>query len=300
MAKYKFVSNKKMIVIRLNGGLGNQLFQYATGRHLAHLNDTQLLLDTSFLNSKERQSVWKYELGAFNVVSAIADEKVLHDFHGSKFSTRERMLTRIISLGKNRKYKFDEYGFDEHVLELRGNYYVRGYFQSEKYFKGIADLLRSELTVKQDFIPKDEALMDKISNTPSVSIHIRRGDYIRNLSSMDAHGLCSKDYYTKSIEYVKRELGNDVHFYFFTDDEDWINREMRWDINCTLISGKSSVEDFYLMSLCKHNIIANSTFSWWAAWLNANPDKKVILPKHWRTNIKTEDIDLNPSKWLIK
>ncbi len=290
-----------MIVVRLNGGLGNQLFQYATGRHLAHLNNSELFLDTSYLLSTNKYaSNWNYELDAFNIISKIADEKLLHSFHGSDFSTSERVLTRIISLGKNRKYKFDEYGFDEHVLELKGNYYLRGYFQSEKYFKSIADIIRMDLTLKEDFIPKDQALIDKITGTTSVSIHIRRGDYIRNLSSMDAHGLCSKDYYTKSIEFIKRELGDDIHFYFFTDDEEWINREMRWDINCTLISGKTTVEDFYLMSLCKHNIIANSTFSWWAAWLNNNPDKKVIIPKHWRTNVKTEDINLNPSKWLIK
>ena len=290
-----------MIVVRLNGGLGNQLFQYATGRHLAQLNDAELFLDTSFLLSSNKYAGnWNYELDAFSIVSKIADEKLLHAFHGSDFSTSERVLTRIISLGKNRKYKFDEYGFDQHVLELKGNYYLRGYFQSEKYFKNIAEIIRNDLPIKDEFIPKDQALIDKISGSKSVSIHIRRGDYIRNLSSMDAHGLCSKDYYTKSIEFIKRELGEDIHFYFFTDDEDWINREMRWDIDCTLISGKTTVEDFYLMSICKHNIIANSTFSWWAAWLNANPDKKVIIPKHWRTNVKTEDIQLNPTGWFIK
>ncbi len=290
-----------MIVVRLNGGLGNQLFQYATGRHLAHLNGSELLLDTSYLQSyTNNESNWKYELGAFNIVSTVADEKILNNFHGSDFSTRERMLTRLISFGKNRKYKFDEYGFDEHVLELKGNYYLCGYFQSEKYFKPISDILRKELTVKDEFIPDDNSLIEKLTNSKSVSIHIRRGDYIRNLSSMDAHGLCSKDYYTKSIEFIKRELGDDIHFYLFTDDEEWINREMRWDINCTLISGKTTVEDFYLMSLCKHNIIANSTFSWWSAWLNKNPDKKVIIPKHWKTNIITEQIELVPNKWLVK
>lgn len=289
-----------MIVVRLNGGLGNQLFQYATGRQLAFLNNTELFLDTTKLSSNESSSVWKYELSAFNILSTIADEHLLHKFHGSEFSTKERILTKLVTFGKFGKYKFDEYGYNEEVLDLRGNYYLRGFFQSEKYFKNIADLIKSELQIKEEYLPDDKNLVNEISNSQSVSIHIRRGDYIRNLSSMDAHGLCSKDYYFKSIEFLKKELGENIHFYFFTDDEDWINREMRWDVNFTLISGKTTIEDFYLMSLCKHNIIANSTFSWWAAWLNKNQNKKVIIPKHWRTNIRTEDIELSPSKWLIK
>ena len=192
-----------MIVVRLMGGLGNQLFQYAAGRHLAHLNNTDLYVDTSRLESSaEGSPVWKYELGAFNVKCGLADERMLHDFHGTKFSTKERVITQLISLGKKKKYKFDQYGFDTHFLELKGDYYVRGYFLSEKYFKEIAEIIRAEITLKHDFIPKDDNLIEEIRNSKSVAIHIRRGDYIRNLSSMDAHGLCSKDYYTKSIEYI--------------------------------------------------------------------------------------------------
>lgn len=290
-----------MIIARLMGGLGNQLFQYAAARHLAIQNNAELFLDTSFLYSTDNvTTARKYELEAFNVVSHLADDKILHDFHGTEFSVKERVLTKLVSLGKNKKYKFDEYGFDPHLLELRGNYYIRGFFQSEKYFKDISEILRNELTIKDAFLPKDNNLMQQINANTSVSIHIRRGDYIRNLSSMEAHGICSKDYYTKSIAFIKRALGNDLHFYMFTDDEEWVKKEMKWDINCTLISNKSTIEDFYLMSLCKHHIIANSTFSWWAAWLNKNSEKKVILPKHWTTNLSSENIDIVPKNWLAK
>jgi hypothetical protein len=290
-----------MIVVRLMGGLGNQLFQYATGRHLAYLNNTELFVDTSFLQATiENNTPRNYELGSFNVVSNIADEKLLHSFHGCEFSATDLLLTKIISLGKYNKYKFDDYGFDEHLLELKGNYYLRGFFQSEKYFNAIQEIIREELTVKSEFITKDESLIQNIKVQNSVSIHIRRGDYIRNLSSMEAHGLCSKDYYTKSIEFIKRELGNDVHFYLFTDDAKWVQNEMHWEINSTLIENKTTIEDFYLMSLCKHNIIANSTFSWWAAWLNNYPDKKVILPKHWLNNLLSETIQIAPKNWIIK
>lgn len=290
-----------MIVVRLMGGLGNQLFQYAAGRHLAHLNNAELFVDTSFLNASDGVSETRhYELGAFNVNCKIADEKLLQDFHGCEFSTKEIVLTRLVSLGKKRKYKFDEYGFDEHLLELKGNYYIRGFFQSEKYFKNISDIIRNELSIKDEFMPKESTLIQQIKNSNSVSVHIRKGDYIRNLSSMEAHGLCSKDFYTKSIEYFKREFGNDLHFYLFTDNAAWVEKEMHWDINCTLIENKTTVEDLYLMSLCKHNIIANSTFSWWAAWLNENPGKKVVVPKHWLNNVLSESVELVPKNWIVK
>ncbi len=293
-------ANIIMIVVRLNGGLGNQLFQYATGRHVAHLNKTELYIDTSAFSDNTVDSKWKYELPAFHINATLANEELLKHFKLNDFSTSGIMLTKLLSFGKYGKYKFNEYGFDSNVLELRGNYYLKGFFQSEKFFKNIAESLKEELVIKENFLPQKTDLLQDISNKNSVSIHIRRGDYIRNLSAMDTHGLCSKDYYTKAIEFIKRELGNDLHFYLFTDDEEWIHREMHWDIDCTLLSGNSTIEDFYLMSQCKHNIIANSTFSWWAAWLNKNPNKKIIIPKHWRTNVKTEDIYLNPPKWFIK
>lgn len=289
-----------MIIIRLKGSIGNQLFQYAAGRHLAFLNDVPLFLDTSYFDNNEIQTAWKYELEAFNINAEIADENLIRQFRGSKFLKSDRVKTYITSLGKYRKHKFDEYGFDENILKLRGNYYMKGYFQSEKYFKNISDILRKELTIKEELIPKDKSIIEKIKNTTSVSIHIRHGDYSRNLSTMDARGLCSKDYYTKGIEYIKREVGEDLHFFLFTDDVAWLNKEMQWDVDATLITGNSMIEDFYLMSLCKHNIISNSTFSWWAAWLNNNPNKKVVMPKHWDANVRTEDIDLNPPKWFVK
>jgi hypothetical protein len=290
-----------MIVVRLMGGLGNQLFQYAAGRHLAHLNNTELFLDTTLLEQPDSDKIPRvYELGVFNVQCSIADEQIVKQFHGSEFSAVDRAITKMISLGKNKKYRFEGFGFDEHVLELKGNYYLCGFFMSEKYFKPIEDVIRKELTVKPEFIPADHQLTQKIKESKSVAVHIRRGDYIRNLSSMEAHGLCSKDYYAKSIDYIKTQLGTDAHYFIFTDDEAWIKKEMDWDINYTLISDKSAVEDFYWMSLCRHTIIANSTFSWWAAWLNANPEKIVVMPKHWTNNIKSEDIKLNPKNWILK
>lgn len=290
-----------MIVVRLMGGLGNQLFQYAAGRQVAELNQTELLLDTTFLtDTPPGDTVRDFELDKFNVVATIASSDTIKSFGGTGFSLKDCCSTFVFSFFDKKKYKFNDYGFDARLLRLRGNYYIRGFFQSDKYFNSIESLVRKDLTIRSEFISKDFVLAERIRNTNSVSIHIRRGDYIRNLSSSNALAVCSKDYYVKSINYIKSRLGDDVHFYIFTDDEEWVRREMKWDINSTLITGKTSVEDFYFMSMCKSNIIANSTFSWWAAWLNDNPDKIVVMPKHWTVNHKTEDIDLKPPKWIIK
>ncbi|MCB0506795.1 MAG: alpha-1,2-fucosyltransferase [Chitinophagales bacterium] len=290
-----------MIVVRLMGGLGNQLFQYAAARHLAYLNNSELFVDTTFLEEQiENTTLRPYGLNAFNVSSTIADEKILKNFRGPSFSFDARMATKILSYGNLNKYKFDDYGFDEELLKQRGNYYIRGYFQSHKYFMAIEQIIRKELEIKQAFLPKDLDLINQIQNEHSVSIHIRRGDYIRNLASMEAHGLCSKDYYVKSIKHIKETLGEHLHFFIFTDDAAWVKKEMQWDINSTLIEKKSTIEDFYYMQSCKHNIIANSTFSWWAAWLNKNEHKIVIMPKHWSNNVLSESADLVPKNWILK
>jgi hypothetical protein len=284
------------------GGLGNQLFQYAAAKHLSVLNNAELYFDTSFFNTKtEDTTPRKFELDVFHIKYKLATDEMLNHFHGCEFNSTERVLTKLLSFGKFKKYKFNEYGFDEHFLALKGNYYVRGFFQSEKYFSAIKSIIREELIIEQEHLPADVLLVNQIKNTANaVSIHIRRGDYIRNLTSMDAHGICSKDYYVKSIKLLREKLGEDLHFYIFTDDPTWVRNEMNWEIDSTIVSDKKPIEDFYLMSLCNHNIIANSTFSWWAAWLNENENKSIIVPKQWTNMLQTEKIELAPKNWILK
>lgn len=292
-----------MIVVRLMGGLGNQLFQYAAAKQLSILNNAELYFDVSFFSTKTYDTTpRKFELDVFNIDYKIATDEMLHHFHGCEFNAKELVLTKLLSFGKFKKYKFNEYGFNDQFLDLKGNYYVRGFFQSEKYFNSIRNIICEELVINEQHLPIDIELVNKIKNTEnSVSVHIRRGDYIRNLTSMDAHGICSKDYYVKSLKLIKEKLGTDnIHFYIFTDDAKWVRSEMNWEIDCTLVSEKQPIEDFYLMSLCKHNIIANSTFSWWAAWLNKNENKMIIMPKQWTNILQSELIDLAPKKWILK
>lgn len=291
-----------MIVIRLIGGLGNQLFQYALGRHLSHINNAELFFDLSYLQEPpEGNTPREFELDKFNIPYKLADEDLLDRFHGSEFDTTELLITRIISLGKFKKYKYNDYGFNEEVLSLKGNYYIRGFFQSEKYFLDVEDIIRKELVLLPEYHACDASLCEEIkNNTKSVSVHIRRGDYVKNLASMEAHGICSKDYYAKSIQYIQEQIGADAHFYVFTDDSEWVKKEMNWKANITHVDDQKAIHDFHLMSMCRHNIIANSTFSWWSAWLNPNPDKIVIIPKQWTPTAQTVKIDLAPKTWLVR
>lgn len=290
-----------MIVVRLMGGLGNQLFQYAAARHLAILNNTELYLDTSFLeNTPMEDTVRGFELDKFNINAIVADDTLLKSFYGSGFTKKDTWMSYVFSVGKRRKYKFNNYGFDENLLKLRGNYYIRGFYQSEKYFKEIADVISKELEIKQELISVNQTIVNEIKNKNAVSIHIRHGDYAKNLTAMDAHSLCSKDYFRKSMKYMKEQVGTDCKFYLFTDDKEWVKNEMTMEEDCELISGNTTIEDFYLMSICKHNIISNSTYSWWAAWLNKNPNKIVIMPKYWTNHLVTEDIKLKPNNWRVK
>ena len=290
-----------MIVVRLMGGLGNQLFQYAAARHLAHLNNTELYLDIKSLeNTPTGETIGQFELDKFNINAKIADESTLKSFLGCGFTKKDKFMTQFFSVGRRKKYEFNNYGFDEHLLNLHGNYYIKGFFQSEKYFKDIASIISQELEVKKELININQEIIDEIKSKNSVSIHIRRGDHAKNLTSMDAHSLCSKDYFKKSIKYMKENVGANCKFYLFTDDKEWVKNEMTMDENCELISGNSTIEDFYLMSLCKHNIISNSTYSWWAAWLNMNPEKIVVMPKYWTNHLVTEEIKLKPKNWIVK
>ncbi|MBP6660695.1 MAG: alpha-1,2-fucosyltransferase, partial [Chitinophagales bacterium] len=167
-----------MIVVRLMGGLGNQLFQYAAAKQLSVINNSELYFDTSFFTTtSDTTTPRKFELDVFNINYNLATDEMLHHFHGSEFNSTELVLTKLLSFGKFKKYKFNGYGFDSNFLNLKGNYYVRGFFQSEKYFSEIKNIIREELIINEQYLPIDLELVNKINNSEnSVSIHIRRGD----------------------------------------------------------------------------------------------------------------------------
>ena len=177
------------------------------------------------------------------------------------------------------------------------NIYLDGYWQNEKYFNDIEKVILKEFTLKNEFLIKNKKLKETIKNTNSISIHIRRSDYIKNKKTNEIHGVCTTDYYQKAIKKII-ENNNNIHIFVFSDDILWAKNNLKFNFPISFIVGNKDYEDLILMSLCKHNIIANSSFSWWGAWLNKNPKKIVIAPQRWFNNLNKNKQNPIPQKWI--
>ncbi len=280
-----------MIIIQLKGGLGNQMFQYALYRELIHRGRTVKIDDeTGFINDKLRNPV----LDRFGVEyeKATRDEVVkMTDSRMDIFSRIRRKLTG------RKSYRIDEQEgiFDPRILEVEDAYLV-GYWQSEKYFSTpeVARLIQDTFGKRPQEIMHDSvswSTLQQIECCESVSIHVRRTDYL-DAEHIKIHNLCSEQYYKNAISLVRQKYPNAV-FFIFTDDKEWCKKHFKGHnfINVELQEGENSdVADLLLMSRCKHHIIANSSFSWWSAWLNDAPEKMVIAPEKWINNKRMDDI----------
>jgi hypothetical protein len=289
-----------MIFVKLRGGLGNQLFQYALGRNLAIKNNTNLCLDLSvYYNSFERHdyTLRGYELNAFNIsANLIFPPKIpiLPSVAAKRFSnilhkTKVKISKRIV--------EEKHFQFDGKVLLSKDSSYINGYWHSEKYFKEIEQNLRKELVLKEQLIKSVDEFAKRITETESISLHIRRGDYLTNTWAQSTYHSLPLSYYQKAVEIIQ---GNSapMHCFIFSDDPQWVKENIKLHSKITFVTGNKNYEDLHLMSLCKHNIIANSSFSWWGAWLNQNSSKKIIAPKNWFKDDKIDTEDLIPKSWL--
>ncbi|MBL7921771.1 MAG: alpha-1,2-fucosyltransferase [Bacteroidia bacterium] len=292
-----------MIVVKLIGGLGNQLFQYAAGSALANYHKTDLALDTSHLKlvSHGAYTQRKFELEPFNILASIANEETLKVFNFNQ----GRVITRLkkMSPGLFNKMIFNEHHFNFHTefLNLPKDTYLNGYWQSEKYFNSFREKLLTEITLKEP-LSAAALLIDKnIGEVNSVSLHVRRGDFVSLKSANQFHGYLELDYYKAALEQVKNKVPDPV-FFIFSDDLDWCKTHLDFIEKKQFVDGKANdittQEELILMSRCKHTIIANSSFSWWGAWLNQNKSKKIIAPKNWFADKKINTNDLIPADWI--
>lgn len=289
-----------MIVVKLKGGLGNQLFQYATAKSLSIKHNTSLYLDLSLLNADPKQQYTKreLELNLFNIAAKQIKKKQLNNFF-RKQSIWNRIQTKLF--GRYDIQNQNGFEYDSNFENYTKNTYLNdGYWQSEKYFKNIRENLLNELVV---VLPKNNQVTqfeNQIKKCNSVSIHIRRGDYISLANANAAHGVLPLSYYGAAIDCITSTQNNCV-FFVFSDDINWAKNNLQLNNQTHYIdfnTGKNSVFDLHLMSKCKHNIIANSSFSWWAAWLNQNKHKTVIAPKQWFQTTEHNTTDLLPSEWI--
>lgn len=286
-----------MTIIKLNGGLGNQMFQYAFGRNLAIKNNTELKLDISaFKNMPSQNTPRNYALGVFNINENIVISKELKKY---KKSIAMKFFQKITDIFPGNYIYETKFNFNPKIAQLSKDAYLDGYWQTEKYFKNTENIIRNEFTLKNNMGEKALSAVSQINNTNSVSIHIRRGDYIVDKKTNAYHGSCTLDYYRKAVGIIKGKIDN-PYFFIFSDDIPWVKNNLKIDCNVIFVSkeGMKDYEEMILMSKCKHNIIANSSFSWWGAWLNNNSKKIVIAPKKWFNNPRINIKDLIPKKWI--
>jgi hypothetical protein len=291
--------NKTMVIVRLLGGLGNQMFQYAAAKKLALANKTDLVLDTDDYRIDKLRI---FRLGSFNIQAKIAVQSDLDFFYryrGRRPMARLLNLFQVVRSPAERVYIKERHpGYDDGLRALGNNVYLEGYWQSEKYFAEIGDAIRQDFTLKAALSPAADEIMKKIGHNNAISIHIRRGDYLTE-KLQKVFSLCSLEYYEEAIRIMKEKVAL-PNFFVFSDDVDWARNNLRADVPLEFVSqaGLEDCEEMILMSRCKHHIIANSSFSWWGAWLNPDPAKIVIAPQKWYSDPAHANPDLIPNSWL--
>lgn len=290
-----------MIIVRLIGGLGNQLFQYAVARHLAEIHKTELKIDISGF---ETYKLHKYSLLPFNIQENFASPEEVAALKWHKQGIAEYVVRRVLrrtpkpALTYIREKK--KFHFDPDILKLPDGIYLEGSWQSEKYFVDIAGIIRREFTVNMSPKGRDKKLSEEMKLCDSISLHIRRGDYVTNPGTNRIHGTCDLDYYRCCVERLASKVKH-PHFFIFSDDPGWVRDNLKLPYPITFVDhnkADKNYEDLRLISKCKHHIIANSTFSWWGAWLGAHPGKMVYAPKHWVAATDVYDArEIVPDKW---
>jgi hypothetical protein len=290
-----------MIIVKIFSGLGNQMFQYAFARALSKITGHEYKLDISAFDKDPAGR--QYLLNRLSIGETIADRAEVFRLTKIDHELLRRLYAKICRLERPRSpfhiKERKDYVFDKDIMRFSGDAYFEGYWQNEKYFMDLESVLRQEFTLRGAFSAQAMSLMERIKETNSVSIHVRRGDYITSRNSNIFHGVLPLEYYRKAAEMVSLASEN-ARFYVFSDDIQWVKSSFQIGMPFTAISldSRCPVEELLLMSYCRQNIIANSSFSWWAAWLNKYQGKKVIAPKDWTVKSGIDSSDAVPKEWI--
>lgn len=292
-----------MIIVKLMGGLGNQMFQYAAGKALAAHHSTALKLDLDFLLDRTPRGGFvfrDYDLDVFVLEAERASNRHTARYNRTS-NTRVNRYARALGawIGKYRRYHEQGFHYNEEFFRLPRNAYLDGYWQSPKYFAPIKDQIRADFTFKDSILEGSQRLKGAILNDNSVCINVRRADFLAS----SFHGVCDMEYFAPAIESVASKVFN-PHFFIFSDDPPWCLENLRVSYPVTFVGHEHAGTKFsnylQLMSLCKHYIIPNSSFAWWAVWLNGEyrHDRIVIAPRRWFTDPTWDTKDLIPAEWL--
>lgn len=292
-------SSDKIVVVKIIGGLGNQLFQYAHGRSLSLRTGAELLLD---LSGFEAYDLHSYSLEHFNIVGRKANEEEIIRFASLKPRTGRRWFLHNIFFANRSRYALEQhYHFDTSMLLRIPPVYLDGYWQSEQYFAEHETQLRKDLQPRHSFIDRDAELIRSMSETHSVSLHVRRGDFVHHSKISAFHGTCTPEYYNEAVEIIAKKVNGPLRLYVFSDDPKWVRENLRFPHHTEYVDHNDASRnyvDMMLMSSCKHHIIANSSFSWWGAWLDPRKDKTVIAPRTWVRDPNINTKDLLPQSWI--
>ena len=283
-----------MIYSRIFGGLGNQLFQYAAARAVSLRCGTELVLDARLAPVG---SHWAFALDHFNINARIADPSELPPGKDQRLGYA---MWRVF--GRNPKFLREKgLGYQENVATAPDGSYLHGYFQSERYFADVLDQLGDELRIITPPDTQNAEYAERIAQAGhTVSLHMRRGDYLGTLKSNATYATCDEGYYLRALERLS-EGGSELKVFVFSDDPDWVRENLKLPYDMTAVGHNGPdkhYEDLRLMSCCSDHVIANSTFSWWGGWLDRRPDARVVGPAKWFNDPKMANPDILPSRWI--
>ena len=289
-----------MIAIKLMGGLGNQMFQYAFAYALAQNRGEEFWLDISHYS---HDTLRRYELDVFNILERLLEKERAQKLVYAPESFLRKFFRKLANAPRPYAptyYKEPHFHFDESVVTRQSKRYFEGYWQSEKYFFRYRNDLLEHFSLRNPVHAETLSYARAIEKSTAVSLHVRRGDYVSDEKTKSFHGVCSLDYYEKAAEKILG-LEPSAVFFVFSDDLAWAKKHLRFLPEKAFVELPAEVpaaEEMHLMALCRHNVIANSTFSWWGAWLNQNPKKVVIAPKNWFANETVKTSDIYPEGWI--
>jgi hypothetical protein len=292
-----------MIYVKLLGGLGNQMFQYAMGRKLSILHQSSMRFEVDGLKAGEDIRT-TYELGIFNIPKIdFAKREEIFPFR-RKTIFKSEFLCQVVNYLQKRSMIVESGHLpfsQKFVDDSTTNCYVRGLWQTEKYFNDVQQTIRGDFEFKEPLDGKNLELANILLNEPAaVSLHVRRGEFANDPKYAALIGTCDVNYFKSAMEIFVQRIGT-ARYIVFSDDLDWVKSQQFLPDSAIYVDYNQKANhfrDMQLMSLCKHNIISNSTFSWWGAWLNKNPNKVVVAPKKWFAGWEHDTRDLIPDSWV--
>jgi len=292
-----------MKIVKLKGGLGNQMFQYVFARYIGEMCNEKVLLDFSVYEGRKEDNIRKPRITEFNISLNAASEDEISAVcvlpHKGDMLNNTYRFSIGIETAINRKYCFQKF-HKTLCLNKLGKYdYFDGYWQSWRYAVSMQSIIQKEFVPKGNLCAKAEAKIKEIESTSAVFVGIRRGDYVKDKRNLKIYGFIDESYYIRAMEIINQKVGK-VKFHVFSNDIKWVKENMnfaRFQVIYNDISEEvTDLEELIIMSKCSHAIISNSTYYWWAAWLIKNPDKVVVAPKRWFANGRKTEIV--PDRWI--